>query len=199
MSTLDAYRVIGCIALLGVATGCSNGAGDPPPESATLDPIVRIAADDASKPQPAARDACGLITKAEAEAILHASVTPKSERKAGWAVCDYQPSAGPGGSGFTLKVFWSGGREELTVTKSVMQVAPQTMRENGMEPGGMMVLEPVERLGEEAYFNPVVGSYVRQGDALMEFDLRLLLFHAPSKEAAMAQWRELAQKALGRL
>jgi len=183
MSRLPLRRVPGCVLLLGLAAGCADRDHNPPAETATL-------------AKPAMGDACGLITKPEVDAILGASVTLRPDRKTGWSQCTYEA---PGGAGFSMKVFWSGGEEELTVTKSAMSIAPGMLGDNGVESTGMMALKPVADLGEEAYFNPIVGSYVRQGDVLLEFDLRLLLFHAASREAAVEQWRALAEKALARL
>jgi hypothetical protein len=192
MSLSHRCRAVVCALPLALLLGCGD---EPSPESALPDQVAELGAA-AAKPPEAVRDACRLITKAEVDAILHASVTPRPKSNPGWSSCDYEA---PGGGGFSLKVVWSGGEEELKVTKSAMQIAPTMLRENGMEPASMLALRPVSGLGEEAYFNPIAGSYVRQGDVLLEFDLRLMLFQAPTQEAAIEQWRALAGKALDRL
>jgi hypothetical protein len=182
-------RACGCALSLGLVLGCNNSRGPAAAETASMAGESRTAGKHR-------RDACGLITKAEADGILQIPLTLRPERKNGWSECRYE---GPGGAGFSLKVFWSGGKEEMAVTKSAMQLAPAVMRENDMEPAGRLALHPVADLGDEAYFNPIAGSYVRQGDVLLEFDLRLILFQAPTHDSAIAQWRALAQQALGRL
>jgi hypothetical protein len=190
MSTSRSRRFAGSTLPLLLILACG---GDPPPETAVRDPFADLGASTATAAPPA-RDACALITKPEADAILQAAVTPRSKTKPGRSECEYQATDG---GGFSMKVYWSGGKEELAVTKSAMGLAPAMLRENGMEPGGMMALRPVTGLGDEAYYNPIVGSYVRKGDVLMEFDLRLL--QVPTPDAAVERWRALAGKALGRL
>jgi hypothetical protein len=187
ISTLS--RALGCALSLGLALGCGDGRGPAAAETASTTGEGRTAGE-------SQREACGLITKAEADAILQAPLTLRPERKNGRSECHYE---GPGGAGFSLKVFWSGGKEELSVTKSAMQLAPAVMSEKGMEPAGMLALHPVAELGDEAWFNPIAGSYVRRGDVLLEFDLRLILFQAPTHDSAIAQWRALAETALGRI
>jgi hypothetical protein len=187
ISTLS--RALGCALSLGLALGCGDSRGPAAAETASTSGEAQTAGE-------SQRDACGLITKPEADSILQAPLTPRREQKNGRSECHYE---GPGGAGFSLKVFWTGGKEEMAVTKSAMKLAPAISRENGMEPTGMLALHPVADLGDEAYFNPIAGSYVRQGDVLLEFDLRLMLFQAPTQDSAIAQWRALAEQALGRL
>ena len=143
------------------------------------------------------RDACALITKAEVDAILRTAVTPKPSSDSRSSSCDYIPAGS--GDGFSLKVFWTGGKDELATTKKAMRIAPKMMKAGGINPAGMMALEPVDGLGDEAYFNAIVGSSVLKGDALLEFDLRLVSFHLSEPEKTAAVWKALTTKALSRL
>lgn len=143
------------------------------------------------------RDACALITKAEVDAILRTSVTPKPSSDSRSSSCDFIPAGS--GDGFSLKVFWTGGKDELATTKKAMRIAPKMMKAGGINPAGMMALEPVDGLGDEAYFNAIVGSSVLKGDILLEFDLRLVSFHLSEPEKTAAVWKALTSKALARL
>jgi len=193
---MHSSRVVACLFCLSVVFGCGGGSeGDSSGDTGNVSSSKAGSTGDEAGTERMS-DACGLITKSEADQILRTSVTTRSQTKSHYTQCDYE---GAGGSGFALKVFWDGGKEELAVTKSAMQIAPAVMEDNGMDAAGMLTLQQIDGLGDEAYFNPIAGSYVREGDVLLEFDLRLMLFQAPTQEAAVAQWRALAEKALGRI
>jgi hypothetical protein len=146
----------------------------------------------------APRDACGLIAPAEAESIVGNPLRVEpDEAESRSSSCNYMPKD-DSGSGFSLKVYWTAGKEELATTKTAMGLAPKLAKQQeGMEIGGMMALEPIDGLGDEAYYNSIVGSYVLKGDRLLQFDLRLLAFGQPAG-VPREKWLRLAQKAVDR-
>jgi hypothetical protein len=151
---------------------------------------------DQSASQSASRDACGLILRTEAESIVGNAL--QLQRDTDSRTCDYLPTDGSG-AGFSLKVYWSAGQDELATTKAAMGFAPKLMKQQEhMETAGMMALEPIDGLGDEAYYNPIVGSYVLKGDRLLEFDLRLLAFGQP-QGTPREKWLALARKAVDRM
>jgi hypothetical protein len=158
-------------------------------------------ADGTPKQPPASstsQDACGLISKAEAESIVgNALRVQPDEVNPRSSSCNYVPEDGSG-TGFSLKVYWSAGKDEMATTKTAMGFAPKLMKQEGINTGGMMALEPIDGLGDEAYYNPIAGSYVLKGDRLLEFDLRLLAFGQPAG-APREKWLALARKAVDRL
>jgi hypothetical protein len=142
------------------------------------------------------RDPCSLITKAEADAILSDVFTVRPGSEAG--SCDYVPSASKRLNGFNVKVYWKGGKEALSVVKGGMSIATKMMKTDEMELGSMMTLEPVKGLGDEAYFNPMVGSTVLKDDTLLEFDIRAMMWHHKRGEGREL-WKQLVSTALARL
>jgi hypothetical protein len=184
-------RAIALSAASAALGGCSSK-GD---ASAKTAEVSSAAAD--SRETPAARqDPCSLITKAEADAILGTAFTVRPGSAAG--TCDYVPTEGKRLNGFTITVHWTGGKEALSVVKGGMSIATSMMKTGEMDPSSMMALEPVEGLGDEAYFNPMVGSTVLKDDTLLEFDIRAMMWHQ-TKEAGKELWKQLASKALARL
>ena len=148
------------------------------------------------------RDPCSLITKEEAETILGAkfNVTRQDRvRGGGPPTCEYTPAASKKFNGFTLKVYWTGGKDALATTKSGTRIAKTLMKTNQTDPMGLMTIEPVDDLGDEAYFNPVLGSSVLKDDTLLEFDINAMMWHQPSREAGLELWKQLVNKALTRL
>jgi hypothetical protein len=57
----------------------------------------------------------------------------------------------------------------------------------------------VDDLGDEAYFNPIAGTYVLKGDVLMQYELRVFMFRTKSEDEAVMLWRSLAERALSHL
>ena len=148
------------------------------------------------------RDPCSLITKEEAEAILGATFTVTKQDKvagAGPPSCEYTPASSKKLNGFALKVYWTGGKDALATTKSATRIAKTFMKTSQTDPMGLMSIEPVDDLGDEAYFNPVLGSSVLKDDTLLEFDISAMMWHQPSREAGLELWKQLVNKALARL
>src|SRR5688572_19701937 len=113
------------------------------------------------------RDPCSLITKEEAQSILGATFTVTKRDKvagAGPPSCEYTPAGSKKLNGFTLTVHWTGGKDVLATTKSGTRIAKSLMKTNQTDPMGLMTIEPVDDLGDEAYFNPVLGSSVLKDD-----------------------------------
>ena len=79
-----------------------------------------------------------------------------------------------------------------------MTIATSLMTTEKADVNSMMVLQPVSGLGDEAYFNPMMGSTVLKGDALLEFDIRSLMWHR-TEEVGLDTWRRLVERALSRL
>jgi hypothetical protein len=134
----------------------------------------------------------------EAESIVGNSLQLQREATSSrLSSCDYMPTDGSG-AGFSLKVYWNDGKNELATSKAAMGLAPKLMKQGHMETGGMMSLEPIDDVGDEAYYNPIVGSYLLKGDRLLEFDLRLLAFGQP-QGTPREKWLSLARKAVSRM
>jgi hypothetical protein len=170
-------------ALVSAVTGC-GGKED------------RAVAQDTRK--PAGRDACALIPRLEAESIVgNALVLQRETTSSRVSTCDYLPNDASG-AGFSLRVYWTDGKDELGTTKAALGLAPKMMKQEHMETAGMMALEPIDELGDEAYYNPIVGSYLLKGDRLLEFDLRLLAFDQPHG-GPREKWLALARKAAERM
>jgi hypothetical protein len=151
---------------------------------------------------PRDRDPCSLITKEEAEAILGATFNVTREDKVtggGPPSCEYTPAGSKKLNGFALKVYWTGGKDALATTKSGTRIAKALMKTSQTDPMGLMTIEPVDDLGDEAYFNPVLGSSVLKDDTLLEFDINAMMWHQPSREAGLELWKQLVNKALARL
>jgi hypothetical protein len=143
------------------------------------------------------RDPCVLITPAEAEAILGVPVTMRRAEK-DERTCEYAPSVGKKLNGFTVTVYWKGGKEALTTLKGGMSVATGMMKDGETDPTSMMKLEPVPGLGDEAYFNPIAGTSVLLDDTLLEFDITAMMWHQ-SREEGLTKWKKIAATALARL
>ena len=139
------------------------------------------------------RDGCSLVTAEEASAILAEPVTARPTGKSGGtrSGCIYGPEKG-GFNTYIMQVHWRDGQEQMGVAKRGMKIAAKGMQTEGVDVAQMMALEPVEGLGDEAYFNPIVPSYVRKGDILIEADLRAV-------RNARQAWEEMSRKALSRL
>ena len=148
------------------------------------------------------RDPCSLITKEEAETILGAKFNVTKQEQvagAGPPSCEYTPAGSRKFNGFTIKVYWTNGKNVLATTKSGTRIAKALMKTNQTDPMALMSIEPVDDLGDEAYFNPVLGSSVLKGDTLLEFDISAMMWHQPSREAGLELWKQLVNKALARL
>jgi hypothetical protein len=184
------------MSVLAAALAACGGRGDHP---VTPDSLSAQGAAQVSSPTSGGRDACGLISMTEAESIVGNPLQVRpGEASSRSSSCDYMPRDGSG-AGFSLKVYWTEGKKELATTKKAMGFAPKMMKQQEhMETGGMMALEPIDSLGEEAYYNAIVGSYVLKSDRLLEFDLRLLAF-GHSDDGPRAKWLALARKAVDRL
>lgn len=188
------------IALLGAGCGREEPPARPAAETGT--PVAVTAA---APSTPVARDACTLITKPEAEAILGVTVTPTPrDADPGQSMCYYDAGENPG---FGLTVRWSGGTRELELIKTTSPAAGGMMKESGMHAptvNALMALEPVESLGDEAYFN-MRESYARKGDVLLDFLLQEMVLsqistgHAEPPAGLREKWTALARKALARL
>ena len=174
-----------------VLGACSSGGDAGPPSRGDSVQASREAAGPA-------RDACALITKAEANAIVGTSFSvqprPISDAR---SACDYGPSAGPSGptyQGFTLEVHWRGGREAIEVGRSAAGVATEAAggRSDSVA-AGVMGVQRVEGVGDEAYFSGRTMSYARKGDVTLQFQLGGLDNPTPQ------QFRALAAAALARL
>lgn len=148
------------------------------------------------------RDPCSLIAKEEAETILGAKLNVTKQEQvagAGPPSCEYTPAASKKLNGFTIKVYWTGGKHALETTKSGTRIAKAFMNTKQTDPMGLMAIEPVDDLGDEAYFNPVLGSSVLKDDTLLEFDISAMMWHQKSREAGLELWKQLVNKALARL
>ena len=148
------------------------------------------------------RDPCSLITKEEAETILGAAFNVTKQEKvagAGPPSCEYTPANSKKLNGFTITVYWTGGKDALATTKSGTRIAKALMNTKQTDPMGLMSIEPVDDLGDEAYFNPVLGSSVLKDDTLLEFDISAMMWHQRSREAGLELWKQLVTKALARL
>ena len=139
------------------------------------------------------RDGCSLITVEEASTILGEPVTARPTGKAAGtrSGCVYEPENG-GFNAYIMQVYWRDGQEQLSVAKRGTKIAAKGMQTEGVDVARMMALEPVEGLGDEAYFNPILPSYVRKGDRLIEADLRAV-------RNARQTWEAMSRKALSRL
>ena len=179
--------VLSCLAMCGCSEREAAGESSKVASAGSSSDPVRAKAN---------RDPCSLITKAEADAMLSDDFAVRPGSEAG--SCEYVPSAGKKLNGFTVKVYWTDGKEALSVVKSGMSIATSMMNTDKMDLGSMMTLQPVEGLGDEAYFNPMSGTTVLKGDVLLEFDIRGLMWHRKLGEGREA-WKQIASKALARL
>ena len=172
-------------------SACRSGGDANPPAARD----VGEAPDGVSAP---ARDACSLITKAEADAIVGTSfsVQPRpmsNERSA----CDYGPSTGPAGptyQGFTVEVHWTRGKEAIEIGRRAAGIATDAAGgKNDDVASSVMGLRRLEGVGDEAYFSGRTMSYVRKGDVTLQFQLGGL--DQPTPE----HLRALANAALARI
>jgi hypothetical protein len=188
------------------AAGLVAGACDSEPRPSKQPTPNDLAATVKQPTAPAkARDACALLTKAEAEAILGVPVSPEPrEADPGESMCYYDAGSEPG---FGLKVMWSGGRQALDLTRKTQPVAGGLIKRDAMDAAivaGLTALEPVGGLGDEAYFN-LRESYVRKGDALLDFMLQELVQahiaagHTDPPQGLKEKWTALARTAVARL
>ena len=113
------------------------------------------------------------------------------------SACDYGPSAGPAGptyQGFSVEVSWKGGKEAIQVGRSAAGVATDAAGGKSDDvASGVMGLQRLDGVGDEAYFSGRTMSYVRKGDVLLQFQLGGL--DKPTPE----HLRALAQAALARI
>ena len=142
-------------------------------------------------------DPCSLITEAEAEAILSADLTVRPGTAAGPPTCEYAPTSRRL-NGFTLTVYWRGGRGALDVAKQGYSLATEMIQGEGRSLANMLALEPVPGVGDEAWFNPAAGTMVLQGEVLLEFDIRGMMWHQ-KYESGRELWKQLATRAVTRL
>jgi hypothetical protein len=161
-------------------------------------PADREVADKAGQASGPVRDACALITKAEADAIIGTSFSvqprPMSNDK---SACDYGPSAGPAGptyQAFTLEVYWTGGKEAIETGRRAAGIATDAAGGSKDEVASdVMGLRRLTGVGDEAYFSGRTMSYVRKGDVTLQFQLGGL--DQPTAE----HLRALATAALARI
>jgi hypothetical protein len=179
-------RLAQACVMAALAAGCSGG--EAPAENGPARPAA------ASE----VRDACALITGAEASAILGSPVTatPRSTSSSR-SVCDYVPAGGPDAKSFqsfTLEALWSGAEEEIEIARRSARTAAQAAGgEQDAVVAEVMGLYRVEGLGDEAYFSRRTMSYVRKGDVLLVFHV------AGLDEPGRQNWEALSRTALGRL
>lgn len=182
-------RLALAVALL--VTACKGSEdGKLPPDSAAFS--------NADKPGTEVRDACSLITKAEADAIVGSAFDAQPRPRSGeTSTCDYVPATGPTGpahQGFTLKAYWTGGEDAIEVGRKAAGNATSAAGGTGDSvASGVMGLRRVDGLGDEAYFSGRTMSYVRKGDVTLEFQLAGL--DNPTPELL----RALAKAALARI
>jgi len=175
----------------------------PLPRAAALLAAIATVACDVRGGTPVAaarapRDPCSLITAAEAASLLGTPITVRPARTGGPPACEYAPATGKRLNGFTLSVYWTGGREALATTVAGQSIASDMMQTAEADPSSVMKLERVAGLGDEAYFNPAIGSSVLQDDTLLEFDITAMMWHRKYDEGK-ALWARLAAVALARL
>ena len=176
-----------------------SACAEKPDESADAGDVATLPA--AERNARADRDPCSLITKEEAETILGATfkVEKHNNRGGGPPSCEYTPANSKKFNGCTLTVYWTGGKDALATTKAGTRIAKAMMKTNQTDPMSITAIEPVDDLGDEAYFNPVMGSSVLKDDTLLEFDITAMMWHQPSREAGLELWKQLVNKALARL
>ena len=113
------------------------------------------------------------------------------------SACDYGPSTGPTGptyQGFSLEVSWTGGKDAIEVGRSAAGIATDAAGDKSDSiASGVMGLQRLDGVGDEAYFSGRTMSYVRKGDVLLQFQLGGL--DKPTPE----QLRGLARAALARV
>lgn len=190
MSSIRAFRWL-VVVCGGIALGACSSDGNASAEGAQASSATSATRTDAR------RDPCSLITKEEAEAILSDVfiVRPGSDASS----CEYVPAQGRRLNGFVITVHWKGGKEALSVVKSSNSIATDLMTKgDAVDMSSLMSLEPVEGLGDEAYFNPMAGSSVLKDDTLLEFDIQGMMWHRKRGEGR-ERWKELVAKALSRL
>src|SRR5882724_5783595 len=188
---------------VGIAVGACGREPRPSNQRAQTDLIS--AATQPAAPPAKMRDACALLTKAEAEAILGVRVTPQPrDADPGESMCYYDGGSEPG---FGLKVTWRGGRRALDLTWKTQPVAGGLIKRDAMDApivSALMGLEPIEGLGDEAYFN-LRESYARKGDILLDFMLQEMVQghiasgHMDAPPGLKEKWTALARTALGHL
>ena len=192
MFAIRLLHTIPLVAALGTAAACTSES-----EAQKADKLGKESVA-IQRPQ-ASRDPCSLITKEEAEAIFEAKLTVKQAVRKGPPTCEYTPAEGRKANGFALTVYWRGGKDAMATTKAGARIAKGAMKStNTLDPMAMMSLEPIDDLGDEAYFSPVMGSFVLKDDTMLEFDIRMLMWKQ-SKEGGKARWTQLVTKALARL
>ncbi len=141
------------------------------------------------------RDACALITKQETDSILGFSVTSEpGTMSPEQSECAYSSDAGGGFQTFVLKAYWTGGEEQLEIARRAAGIATDVSGGSQDEiVAGVMGLQAVKGLGDEAYFSRRIMSYVRKGDVALEFQVSGL------NEPARERWEGLVRAALNRI
>lgn len=145
----------------------------------------------AAKPE-ATRDACALITAAEAERILGSpvTVTPRSSSSER-SVCDYVTK---NFETFTLEATWKGAGDEIKTARAAAKTAADAAGgARDQTVADVMGVTRVDKLGDEAYFSRRTMAYVRKGDVLLSFQT------AGLNDPAREHWEALAAAALARL
>jgi hypothetical protein len=200
---LTTRDVVSLAVAVGVAVGACGRKPKPSDQPAQTD--LASATTQPAAPPAKTRDACALLTKDEAEAILGVAVTPEPRAAdPGDSMCYYDAGSQPG---FGLKVTWSGGRQALELTRKAQPVAGGLIKRDAMDApivSALMGLEPIEGLGDEAYFN-LRESYARKGDILLDFMLQEMVQghiatgHMDAPPGLKEKWTALARTALAHL
>ena len=173
------------VALVALAALACRSADDANP------PADRDGAERAGNASGPVRDACALITKSEADAIVGTSFSvqarPMSNDK---SACDYGPSAGPAGptyQAFTVEVYWTGGKEAIETGRRAAGIATDAVGGSSDDvASNVMGLRRLEGVGDEAYFSGRTMSYVRKGDVTLQFQLGGLDKPTPEHLRALA-------------
>lgn len=184
------------ITLLGLACACLCTTGCSDSRVAKESSSVEAEATSARAATPAGgerRNSCDLITGKEASAILGEPVVPREDPATG--SCFYGPATGTSleKQEFSLKVYWTGGREEWDLNQQTAALTGQVFGVEDDEPAAGVLKSDETPLGDKSMYSPVLGGYVLKGDVLLQFDGLLRL------KDARSQWEQLARKALSRL
>ena len=155
----------------------------PPTKTATTAATRTSPASTAQAPAGAEIDACALVTKAEVETAVGATVLdPKPERLANLASCSFNDSAAPVITAVSVNVFVAASESDA---REIFDLAKRNAAD----------VQEVDGLGDDAYWDDILGTLqVLQGTYEMSVDVASSE-GADQKRAA----EDIAAKALSRL
>ncbi len=141
---------------------CGGGATDAPAPAQTPAGAPAAAASDAVK-----RNACGLIDRAEIEAIAGQPLTMlhniEDEDRSTCELSDKD-----GALLVSMTVLWKGGKEQARVEQAALSMARQMLNDDEVDIEELTGSGKIRGLADKAYYSDVMPSWALKGDVLIQ-------------------------------